>query len=361
MTAPGAWLRLALRRAAFTLDVDLPLPDGGITALFGPSGSGKTTVLRCVAGLERAHGAVRVAGETWQDDAQRVFLPAWRRAVGYVFQEASLFPHLSVRGNLAYAQRRAAGGPDIALDDVVALLGIGHLLDRATPGLSGGERQRVAIARALATRPKLLLLDEPLAALDPARRGEVMPWLERLRDEVRLPMLYVTHSADEVARLADTVVLLEDGRVRAHGPLAATLGRTDLPFVPEEEAAALLQGRIGAVDARWHLARVDFDGGALWLRDDGLPAGHAVRVRVLARDVSVATEPPASGTTSIQNVLPCTVAGVAPSTHPSQVVVQLQVGGSVLLARVTARAADALRLAPGQRAWAQVKSAALVR
>ncbi|MBK0394188.1 molybdenum ABC transporter ATP-binding protein [Ramlibacter algicola] len=356
-----ARLRLALQRPGFTLDVDLPMPADGITALFGPSGSGKTTVLRCVAGLERARGSVRVAGETWQDDAQRVFLPPWRRAVGYVFQEASLFPHLSVRGNLAYAQRRAAGGPDIALDDVIALLGIGHLLDRNTHDLSGGERQRVAIARALATRPRLLLLDEPLAALDPARRGDVMPWLERLRDEVRLPMLYVTHSADEVARLADTVVLLEDGRVRAHGPLAATLARADLPFAREEEAAALLQGRIGAVDAHWHLARVDFDGGALWLRDDGVPTGRAVRVRVLARDVSIAIEPAQDGTTSIQNILPCTIAGLSASAHPSQVVVQLQAGGSVLLARITSRAADALRLAPGQRAWAQVKSAALVR
>jgi len=362
VTGTAQFLRLAFDRPAFRLDVDIALPDHGITVLFGPSGSGKTTVLRCVAGLERAHGSVRVAGRDWQDDAARVFLPPWRRPVGYVFQEAGLFPHLDVRGNLRFAQKRAsARARPLALDAVVDLLGIGQLLDRATAGLSGGERQRVAIARALATQPELLLLDEPLAAIDPARRREVLPWLEHLRDELRIPMLYVTHSADEAARLADTLVLMDHGRVLAQGALAETLARSDLPLARDEDAAALLQARVVERDTRWHLARVAFDGGSLWLRDDGLVPGQPVRVRVLARDVSLATEASAPGTASIQNLLACTVRRIDAAGHPSQVLVQLDCGASPLLARITARAADGLALVPGRTIWAQVKSAALVR
>jgi molybdate transport system ATP-binding protein len=355
-------VRLRLQRPGFALEVDLTLPARGITVLFGPSGSGKTTVLRCVAGLERGQGEVRVAGHAWQDDATATFLPPWRRPLGYVFQEASLFPHLTVAGNLRYAQRRAgraAGG--LALGPLVDLLGIAALLERPATELSGGERQRVAIARALASEPELLLLDEPLASLDPARRREVLPWLENLRDRLGIPMLYVTHSADEMARLADTLVLMDQGRVVASGPLADTLARPDLPLARDDDAGALLQGTVAERDERWHLARVAFSGGSLWLRDEGLPLGEPVRVRVLARDVSLALEPMPAGTTSIQNVLRCSVVGTAPGAHPSQAMVQLDCGGHALLARITARAADALRLAPGRAVWAQVKSAGLVR
>ena len=357
----GNRIRLALRRPAFTLDVALALPPRGITVLFGPSGSGKTTVLRCVAGLERARGAVRVSGRTWQDDARGEFLPTSRRPLGYVFQEASLFPHLSVAGNLRYAQRRARDANAISLDRAVELLGIGGLLERSTADLSGGERQRVAIARALATQPELLLLDEPLASLDPARRRELLPWLEHLRDGLGIPMLYVTHSADEMARLADTVVLMDAGRVVASGPPATTLTRLDLPIAQDEDAGALLQGVIVQIDASWHLARVDFVGGSLWLRDDGLREGEHVRVRVLAREVSLAIEPPVPGTASIQNVLTCTVVGLQAGPHPSQALVALDCGGHRLLSRITARAADSLGLAAGTRVFAQVKSVGLVR
>ena len=361
MTGTADRLQLALRRSTFGLDVDIALPGHGITALFGASGSGKTTVLRCVAGLERACGQVRVGGHEWQDAAGRTFLAPWQRPVGYVFQEASLFPHLDVRGNLRYAQKRAhTRHAPVALDTVIELLGIGHLLDRSTHGLSGGERQRVAIARALATQPELLLLDEPLASLDPARRREVLPWLEHLRDELRIPMLYVTHAIEEAARLADTLVLMDQGRVLAQGPLAAMLARGDLPLAADDDAGAVLQATVAERDARWHLARVAFDAGSLWLRDDGLPPGAAVRVRVLARDISLAVEPPAVGV-SIQNALACTVRRVGAASHPSQVHVQLACGDSLLLARITARAADALELVPGRAVWAQVKSAALVR
>jgi molybdate transport system ATP-binding protein len=353
-------VRVRLPRSDFTLDVDLRLPARGITAIFGPSGSGKTTLLRCVAGLERAaHGRVVVDGESWQD--ARMFVPTWQRPLGYVFQEASLFDHLDVRGNLAFARKRASGAASAFDPDALTeLLGIGHLLARRPAQLSGGERQRVAIARALATQPRLLLLDEPLAAVDLARRQEILPWLERLRDELQLPMLYVTHAADEVARLASHLVLLEQGGCVAAGPIAETLARIDLPLRAGDEPAALLEGRIAERDARWHLARVDFPGGALWLADAGHAVGAAARVRVLARDVSLARMPPQAS--SIQNVLPATVRAVAPAGHPSQVLVQLAcgAGGCLLLARITARAADALALAPGETVWAQVKSAALV-
>ncbi|WBY01002.1 molybdenum ABC transporter ATP-binding protein [Ramlibacter tataouinensis] len=356
MSAPLE-IRARLARADFTLDVDLRLPASGITAIFGASGSGKTTLLRCVAGLERAEPArIAMAGELWQDSGTRLFMPTHRRALGYVFQEASLFDHLDVRGNLAFAQKR--GGGRESLQPLLELLGIASLLDRRPWQLSGGERQRVAIARALATRPRVLLLDEPLAAVDLSRRREILPWLERLRDELRIPMLYVTHSGDEVARLADHLVLLEAGAVRACGPLTEILARIDLPAVPGEEPGALLHATIAGRDAHWHLAQARFDGGALWVQETGLATGAAVRVRVLARDVSLALQPPERS--SIQNVLPCTVRAIASGAHPSQALVQIACGDSVLLARITARAVDQLGLAPGAAVWAQVKSAALV-
>ena len=363
MTTAGETLalRVALTRAqGFRLEVDLTLPAHGITALYGPSGCGKTTLLRCVAGLERGAGHVRVAGEDWQDDARGRFVPPWQRALGYVFQEASLFDHLDVRGNLAFGLRRA-GGSAADLEEAVALLGIGPLLARRTSELSGGERQRVAIARAVALRPRLLLLDEPMAAIDAARRADILPWLERLRDRLRLPMLYVTHSAQEMVRLADTVVLMEHGRVIAQGPLAQTLGRADLAAGLGDDAGAVLEGLVAERDAPWHLVRMDLPAGALWLRDEGLAIGQRVRVQVRARDVTLATEPPAGGSSSVQNVLACTVRALAPAPHPAEVMVQLDAGGTPMAARITARAAHQLALQPGAAAWAQVKAVSLLR
>ncbi len=359
--APAAHrIRVSLARPQFQLQVDVTLPPRGITVLFGPSGSGKTTLLRCVAGLERAQGArVEIAGDVWQDDEHRVFLPTWQRPLGYVFQEASLFDHLDVRGNLHYGVRRSrAVVQAIALDTAIELLGIAPLLARRTQQLSGGERQRVAIARALATQPRLLLLDEPLASLDHARQRDILPWLERLRDELHIPMLYVTHSAAEVARLADTLIVLEEGRVAASGSTADVLSRIDAPVTLGDDAGALLDGIVSQRDGRWHLACVQFAGGSLWLRDSGIALGRRVRLRVLARDVSLATESPRA--TSIQNLLAATVVAIAPDTHPSQAMVQLRCGEAVLLARVPARAVDALGLTPGMPVWAQVKSVALV-
>ena len=353
-------IQLLLARQEFTLDVDLTLPAQGITVLLGASGSGKTTLLRCVAGLEKAQLArVRVDGSVWQDHASGVFLPPWRRPLGYVFQESSLFDHLNVYDNLCFGVRRTSKGLNQStLDEAIALLGLQDLLQRRTHQLSGGERQRVAIARALALQPGLLLLDEPLASLDHARRQDILPWLERLRDEVKIPMLYVTHAADEVARLAHTLVVMERGKVSAVGPVAEVLAGIHSPVVLGDDVGALLEGTVQERDLRWHLAKVNCVGGALWLRDSGVHVGQKVRLRVLARDVSLAISEPSH--TSIQNILPCVVDTIAPDHHPSQVLVRLRCGDSIFLARITARAADTLALAPGQNVWAQVKSVALV-
>jgi molybdate transport system ATP-binding protein len=283
---PPLAFRVRLPRASFVLDVDVSLPARGITVLLGASGSGKTSLLRCVAGLEPAAQArICIAGQIWQDSALGANLPTWQRPLGYVFQEASLFDHLDVRGNLRFAQKRAkhpVRSDLLALDPVIDLLGLAPLLGRRTYDLSGGERQRVAIARALATQPELLLLDEPLASLDSARRQEVLPWLERLRDELHIPMLYVTHSVDEASRLADTLVVLADGKVKAIGAAADLLAQVHTPLLLGDETCALLAVRVAELDARWHLARLDFAGGSLWLPDAGLALGTEVRLRVLA-------------------------------------------------------------------------------
>ena len=360
MTHSGLHIRLHRPRPDFALDVDLHLPGKAITVLFGASGSGKTTLLRCVAGLERATQAhVRMGDSVWQDDAEAVFVPTWKRALGYVFQEASLFAHLDVRANLEYGMRRAGGDNQAGnLDTAIALLGLESLLARKPDQLSGGERQRVAIARAVCPQPHLLLLDEPLASLDQARREEILPWLERLRSELHIPMLYVTHAADEVARLADTLVVLERGRVRQVGPVTTVLSQLDAPVSLGDDVGALLDGRMAARDAQWHLAKVEFDGGSLWLRDTHHALGEAVRLRILARDVSIATSEPHD--TSIQNVLPCVLESLQPDAHASQLLVRLRCGKVFVVARITARAADALQLQPGMPVWAQVKAVALV-
>ncbi|MBP1625642.1 MAG: molybdenum transporter, ATP-binding protein [Holophagaceae bacterium] len=340
----------------FCLDVDLSLPHRGVTAIFGHSGSGKTTLLRCIAGLERTEGSLSVNGEVWQD-ANR-FLPTHRRPLGYVFQEASLFPHLSVLGNLNYGRKRTQQEHRVGLEQAVDLLGIGHLMDRKPDKLSGGERQRVAIARALAVSPRLLLMDEPLAALDLARKQEILPYLERLHEHLDIPVLYVSHSPDEVARLADHLVVMESGRTVAQGPLGEILARLDLPIHLGEDAGVVLEATVAELDPTWHLARLNFPGGSLWTRDSGLTPGHSVRVRVLARDVSLALQHYEH--TSIQNVLPAVVEAMAPDDHPGLTLVRLKVGGSVLLARLTQRSAFTLDIQPGHSIFAQVKSVALL-
>lgn len=352
-------LRLALDLPGFSLKADLDLPGRGITAICGPSGSGKTSLLRAVAGLARAQGSVRVNGDTWQDDAARVWLAPHRRPLGYVFQDAALFPHLDVRANLAYGQKRVPRDQRrVSLEHAVDLLGIGSLLARDTGQLSGGERQRVAIARALATSPRLLLMDEPLSGLDPARKQEILPYLRRLRADLDIPVLYVSHAPDEVAQLADHLVVLDRGQVAACGELAEVLARPNLPGLPGDEASAVLEAQVDEVDKTWHLTKLAFAGGELWVRNQGLPLDAKARVRILARDVSLARE--ASAGTSILNSLPATVEAVEDGPHPALALVRLRVGQAVLWAQVTKRSAHALELAPGQHLHAQVKAAAVL-
>lgn len=344
----------------FTLDVDLQLPGQGVSALFGPSGCGKSTLLRCIAGLNAApQGRCVVNGAVWQDGTHS--LPTHRRALGYVFQEPALFAHLSVQANLDYGRRRAGDAEQrVARERAIELLGIGHLMDRRTDGLSGGERQRIAIARALLTGPQLLLMDEPMAALDLARKHELMPYLERLTHELDIPVVYVSHAPDEVARLAHHIVAMEAGRAVTAGPLAEVLARVDLPIHLGEDAGVVLDGVVVERDVQWHLTRVAFPGGCLWVRDGGHEKGAPVRIRILARDVSLALSP--SADTSLLNSLPVVVDQIADEAHPALALCRLKVGSgsSSLLARLTWRSAAALKLQPGQAVWAQIKAVALI-
>ena len=354
----GIQTRFRLDWPGFSLDVDLALPARGVTALFGHSGSGKTTLLRCIAGLERApQGRLVVNDDVWQDSG--VWLPTHQRPLGYVFQEASLFPHLSVMGNLRYGLRRLPDAGKQGLDQAIELLGIGHLLDRKPGRLSGGERSRIGIARALALGPRLLLMDEPLAALDLKRKQEILPYLERLHRELDVPVIYVSHAPDEVARLADHIVAMEAGRVLASGPLAEVLSRVDLPIRLGEDAGVVLEGVVVERDAAWSLARVAFPGGCLWVRDGGQGQGATVRIRILARDVSLALSPATD--TSLLNSLPVVVEQLADEGHPALALCRLRVGtSSSLLSRLTRRSAAALDLQPGQAMWAQIKAVALI-
>jgi molybdate transport system ATP-binding protein len=358
----GIRARFRLDRGGFSLDVDLDLPGHGVTALFGSSGCGKTTLLRLIAGLDRATGGeLSVNGQTWQDAS--TFLPAYRRPLGYVFQEASLFPHLSIRRNLEYGMKRVApAARKVSLEQAIDLLGIGHLLERKPDSLSGGERQRAGMARALAVSPRILLMDEPLAALDLARKQEILPYLEKLHDELDIPLLYVSHVPDEVARLADHIVVMDAGRAVASGPLTETLARLDLPIRLGEDAGVVLDAVVAERDANWHLARVDFAGGHFWVRDGGHALGHRVRVRILARDISLSLMHQTG--TSILNSLPARVMELGTDNHPAQALVKLRVGegenASVLVARLTQRSVQALELKPGQALWAQIKAVALI-
>ena len=353
----------------FELDVALRLPARGVTVLFGPSGCGKTTVLRALAGLERARGRVALASEVWQDDAARVWVPTHRRAVGYVFQEASLFPHLTVQANLMYGWRRVpAASRRVAVDEAVALLGIGHLLGRMPEALSGGERQRAAIARALLTSPSLLLMDEPLSALDAARKAEILPYLERLNRESGVPLVYVTHALDEAARLADHLVLMRAGRVEAAGLAAETLSRLDLPLSQLDEAASVLQATVMAHDPDFGQSRLALQGLCLWVGQCAHAPGSQVRIRVLARDVSVSLSH--ARDSSIANILPARIVALredGPDTVTLRLALlpgpesgQAPAQAPVLLARLTRRSCVHLKLHEGQAVFAQVKGAALM-
>ena len=346
-------------RGAFSLDVDLSLPGHGITALFGHSGSGKTTCLRAMAGLERApSGYFALGDEVWQDESRGLFVPTHRRALGVVFQEASLFPHLSVRGNMAFGQKRAAtAARRFALPEIAELLGIAHLLDRQTSQLSGGERQRIAIGRALLAEPRILLMDEPLAALDLKRKLEILPYLERLHRQLAIPIIYVSHAPDEVARLADHLVLLDEGRVVASGALNAVLSRIDLPATFADDAGVVVEVRVAAHEAD-QLTRLEFPGGAIFVSQRTEPVDSPLRCRIHARDVSLALVPQVHS--SILNCVAAVVVDLAPTDTPGHMLIRLEAGGQPLLARITRRSAEKLGIRPGLKLLAQIKAVALL-
>jgi molybdate transport system ATP-binding protein len=357
---PGIELALSATSPRLRCEFEFGVRASGVTALFGRSGSGKTTCLRLFAGLERGRGSLHAFGECWQDDTRRLFIPTHRRGVGYVFQEPSLFAHLCVRDNLRYAEQRRpwrqAATP--AFDAVVDMFGVSPLLDRLPEALSGGERQRAAIARALLAAPRLLLMDEPLGALDDDSKGDVMCHLDALCSQTRVPIIYVSHSLDEVARLADDVVLIDAGRVVATGPVSDMLSRLDLSPSRSPDAAVVIDARVGLHDHRDLLTRLDFGGDTLWAAGVEQRVGSRVRARVLARDVSVALEKP--GPSSILNVLPATVQEIADDgSHSVTVCLSLKQSDVVLLARITRRSRDALGLARGRAVYAQVKGVAL--
>lgn len=350
----------------FALDVTLQLPGRGVTAIFGPSGSGKTTLLRSIAGLERESGAsggyLAVNGDVWQDTrtnvGKRIFKPVHTRSLGYVFQSANLFHHLTVQGNLDFGLRRIPlPERKVSLIQATELLGLEKLLHRQPATLSGGERQRVAIARALATSPQLLLMDEPLAALDVQRKADLLPYLERLHTELDIPVLYVSHAPDEVARLADHLVLLDAGKVLASGPTRELMTRLDLPLAHGDAAAAIIDAVVMRVEPAYHLSHAEFAGGHISLLNPSLQVGQRVRVRIQARDVSLTLT--RQHGTSVLNIFAATVSSISPDS-PGQVMVALDAGGSTLLARITQKSLDALGLQPGSPVFAQVKGVAVL-
>jgi len=351
----------------YDLDARIDTALSGTTALFGPSGGGKTTLLRIIAGLEtRATGRVSFDGDLWADSATGVFLPAHRRPVGIVFQDGRLFAHLSVRRNLAYADRRSrhratTANASIDFDTVVDRLSLAPLLDRRPGTLSGGERQRVALGRTLLTRPALLLLDEPLSALDRGRKADILPYLRDLPGRFGIPTLYVSHAIEEIAQLARDVIVLADGQVRGIGPVADMLERVDLhPVTGRFEAGALLEARVVAQDGAWRLTRLDLEGQTVAMPMlAGLAIGETVRLRVRARDVSLATLRPEG--ISTRNILAGTVDSIIAEPDTAFAEVSVAIGGQRLRARITREAVHTLALAPGAPVHALVKSASFDR
>jgi molybdate transport system ATP-binding protein len=348
------------RLGRFTLDVRFDAGEARLTALFGRSGCGKTSILAAIAGLLRPDsGRIEVAGETLFDSARGIDVPAERRRIGVVFQDDRLFPHLTVRDNLRYGLKRASGSLGIAFDDVVRLLGLEQLLDRRPARLSGGEKQRVAIGRALLAQPRALLMDEPLASLDAPRKQEILYYVERLRDELAIPVVYVSHEIEEIVRLADTMVLVSAGRVMATGPVSEVMNRLDLkPMTGRFEAGAVLDTVVAGQDLDYGMTRLAFDGGEVHATGVDALVGERVRVRIRARDVALATERPRA--MSIRNVLRGTVAEIGPRTGP-EVDLRIAIGSLMLLARVTRLSLDELGLAPGVPVFALVKSVAIDR
>ncbi len=351
--------RFKISYGIFNLSVDVNFPGSGISVLFGPSGSGKTTLLRCIAGLQKPNeGFLKINGKIWQNSQQQIFLPTHKRSLGYVFQEANLFPHLTVADNLQFGIRRLYKSPTtIDLQHIMDVLGITHILQRYPERLSGGERQRVAIARALALNPEVLLMDEPLASLDFKRKQEIIPFIRQLQQELHIPVLYVTHSLQEVAQLADHVLILADGGVQISGSLSETQNQLDGTLAQDKEAASVWQAEIIAHDPIFQLTCVSFPGGQLDLPLIAAEIGTRIRLQIYARDVSIALEAPRAS--SILNILPASITGIS-SNPAAQTAVRLQVGTQTLLAHITRKSATLLGLKLNLTVYVQIKSTSIL-
>jgi len=350
-------LDLKIDRGNFSLAAKLQLPSQGVTALFGRSGSGKTTLLRCIAGLEKsAQGNLSFYDTAWQKG--RYFLPVHQRPIGYVFQEASLFPHLKVLANLVYGFKRLPDAQKkLQPTEVIELLGIEELLARYPDELSGGQRQRVAIGRALLTSPQLLLMDEPMASLDTTSKAEILPFLEKLRDQLKLPIIYVSHAIEEVTRLADHLVLLDTGKVIAEGEIQSLLTDPSLPFIQTETASTVLKTVVKNTATADGLTELKLGEQALFISQAKVSAEQQIRVRVMARDVVLALTPPRD--TSLLNCLTAWVLDIQPDPNPSQALIRLKVANQTLLARVSKRSVENLVLKERQLVYALIKGVAL--
>ena len=351
-------LRYALQREDFGLDVDFNVPMRGITGVFGESGSGKTTLLRCVAGLEKpATGRLLVGNDVWQDQSKKISRAVHEREIGYVFQEPRLFRHLNVRRNLDYGRRRSnVTDSEFRFDQVVALLGLERLLHRMPEALSGGEAQRVAIARALLRAPRVVLMDEPLAALDRARKDEILPFLDRLHAELSVPIIYVSHNIEEICRLCDHLVVVENGRIVANENLQSALVRMDLPILSGDEAGSVICGTVNSYDPDYELTHFEFSGGELLVPGKFGEVAADARLRIRASDISLCRDRPSQST--ILNILSATVEELQGESGPS-ILLRLRIGTDRLIARITRRSRDELNLQPGDRVLAQIKAVAV--
>jgi molybdate transport system ATP-binding protein len=348
--------KLNIQLEGFKLDAKFTIPDKGITVVFGPSGSGKTTLLRAMAGLEKGDtGFLKVGDSIWQSEHN--FVPTHKRQIGYVFQDAALFDHLNVESNLNYVIKRKTGLTEDFIDSIYTLLDIKPLINRSTVQLSGGEKQRVAIARALLTNPKILLLDEPLSALDLKRKNEILPYLDSLHSQLEIPILYVTHSQDETSRLADHLMLIEDGKIIGNGPINEMLTRFDLPLSHSGDAISIFDARVMSRDTDFNLMYLEFKGGQFIVPDNKLPIESLVRIRVAARDVSITKKKQTD--TSILNIFPAVVEEMVPEGD-AQVMVRLTLNGVTLLACLTRKSATSLKLDQGLSVFIQVKSVAIL-
>jgi len=348
--------KIKVQLESFMLDANFSIPDRGITVVFGPSGSGKTTLLRAIAGLEKSDdGFLKIGDSVWQKGED--FLATHKRQIGYVFQDAALFDHLDVKGNLNFVIKRAIGLKEDFIESIHNLLEIKTLLNRKTTQLSGGERQRVAIARALLTNPKILLLDEPLSALDLKRKNEILPYLDSIHNDLEIPILYVTHSQDEMSRLADHLLLIEDGNIVGSGPVNDMLTRFDMPLSHGGDAVSIIEAEVLKRDSEFNLMHLDFLGGQFIVPDNSFPVQTKVRIRVVARDVSLTKSKQVD--TSILNIFPAMVQEIV-NEGEAQVMVRLQIKETILLACITRKSSYKLRLEKGSEVFVQVKSVAIL-